>query len=265
MVTIDSLLPALDSGPGSGQGSGSTSGLDDAAIVDHYRAGTGSSWLRVNFVSSVDGAATVDGKSGGLGDDADHRVFDILRRLCDAVLVGAGTVRVEGYGPMILDDASVDTRVALGLKPQPALVIVSGRLDLDPESPIFQRAPVKPIIVTTASADPILRERLGYVADILVCGEGELNDGEIDAGAMVAALRERGLGRIHCEGGPTLFGTLLAADVVDELCLTVSPMIAAGAAGRIAHEPLAAPRRMSLAGVLRSDDTLLLRYIREPE
>jgi riboflavin biosynthesis pyrimidine reductase len=260
MVTIDSLLPALDSGPGSGLGSGAASGLDDAAIVDHYRAGTRSSWLRVNFVSSVDGAATVDGKSGGLGNDADQHVFDILRRLCDVVLVGAGTVRTEGYGPMILDDASVDTRVALGLKPQPVFAIVSGRLDLDPKSPIFQRAPVKPIIVTTASADPFLRERLGYVADILVCGEEE-----VDAGAMVAALRERGLGRIHCEGGPTLFGTLLAANLVDELCLTVSPMIAAGAARRIAHEPLTAPRRMSLAGVLRSDDTLLLRYTREPE
>jgi riboflavin biosynthesis pyrimidine reductase len=253
MVTIDSLLPVLDSAPDSGP----DSGIDDATIVEHYRSGTGPSWLRVNFVSSVDGAATVDGKSGGLGDDADHRVFDILRRLCDVVLVGAGTVRTEGYGPMILDDASVDTRVALGLKPQPVFAIVSGTLDLDPKSPIFEKAPVKPIIVTTASADPLRLERLGYLADILVCGEGEL-----DAGAMVAALRERGLGRIHCEGGPSLFGSLLAANLVDELCLTVSPLLAAGDSGRIAHVPLDTPRRMSLAGVLRSDDTLLLRYTR---
>jgi riboflavin biosynthesis pyrimidine reductase len=260
MVTIDSLLPSLASGPGSGPAAGLGSGLDDAAIVEHYWAATRPAWLRVNFVSSIDGAATVDGKSGGLGDDADHRVFDIMRRLCDVVLVGAGTVRTEGYGPMILDDISVDTRVALGLKPQPVFAIVSGTLDLDPKSPIFDKAPVKPIIVTTASADPILRERLGYVADILVCG-----DDELDAGAMVAALRDRGLGRIHCEGGPSLFGTLLAANLVDELCLTVSPLLAAGDTRRIARGPLEAPRRMSLAGVLRSEDTLLLRYTRPTE
>jgi riboflavin biosynthesis pyrimidine reductase len=245
MVDIDSLTP-----------SGAIR-LDDAAILEHYKAGSTPRWLRVNFVSSIDGAVTIDGKSGGLGGDADRRVFDILRRLCDVVLVAAGTVRKEGYGAMVLDDAAVDARVALGLKPQPVFAIVSGSLDLDPTSDIFTKAPVKPIVLTSSSADELRRERLATVADVIDCGEKT-----VAAAALVEALQERGLTHIHCEGGPSLFGELLAADVVDELCLTVSPLLASGDSARIAHGALDAPRGMSLAGVLRSDDTLLLRYTR---
>jgi riboflavin biosynthesis pyrimidine reductase len=243
MVDIDSLLPVA------------ATSLDDDALAAHYAARP--RWFRVNFVSSIDGAVTVDGKSGGLGGDADHRVFDILRRLCDVVLVAAGTVRTEGYGPMVVGDDAVDARVARGLKPQPTFAIVSRSLDLDPTSPIFTTAPVKPIVVTVGSSDSLTRERLATVAEVIVCGEDEL-----DLASMVDALVERGLTRIHCEGGPTLFGALLAADLVDELCLTVSPLIASGDSARIAHSALTTPRGMSLAGVLRSEDTLLLRYTR---
>jgi riboflavin biosynthesis pyrimidine reductase len=245
MVDIESFLPEV------------ASSLDDQAIADHYAEGSRPNWLRVNFVSSIDGAVTVDGKSGGLGGDADRRVFDILRRLCDVVLVAAGTVRNEGYGPMIVDDSAVIARVERGLKPQPTFAIVSGSLDLDPTSPIFTKALVKPVVITTESSDALLRERLATVAHVLVCGEEEL-----DVGAMIAGLAQLGLTRIHCEGGPSLFGTLLAADVMDELCLTVSPLLAAGDSARIAHGDISAPRSMCLAGVLRSEDVLLLRYIR---
>jgi riboflavin biosynthesis pyrimidine reductase len=242
-VVIDALVPTA------------STDLDDAAIADHYSAGVGSPWLRVNFVSSVDGAATVDGKSGGLGTDADHVVFDILRRLCDVVLVGSGTVKVEGYGAMIVDDAAVEARVARGLAPQPTFGIVTGSLDLDPSSEVFTKAPVRPLIFTTRAATP--KAGLADVADIVVCGEKT-----VDPKAMIEALVERGLSRIHCEGGPTLFGSLLAADVVDELAVTISPELVAGDSGRIAKSEAASPREMRLAGVLRSDDTLLLRYVR---
>jgi riboflavin biosynthesis pyrimidine reductase len=233
------------------------SDLDEAALAAHYSAGTGDPWLRVNFVSSVDGAATHNGLSGGLGTDADHRVFGILRRLCDCVLVGAGTVRAEGYGPMRVDDASAEWRSANGLAAQPAFAIVSARLDLDPTSRIFTDAPVRPIVVTTAASPADRRGALADVADILVAG-----DGSLDAAAVAAALTERGLGRILCEGGPSLFGTLLAADVVDELCLTLSPRLEAGNAPRIANGALPSARGLALAGVLESEDTLLLRYLR---
>ncbi len=243
MVEITSLLPDL------------AGALDDAALGDHYSSGVGSPWLRVNFVSSVDGASTVGGKSGGLGGDADRRVFDLLRTLCDVVVVASGTVKKEGYGAMIVDPASVEARVAAGLKPQPAFAIVSGSLDLDPEADMFRKAPVRPLVFTVESAPA--HDKLSKVADVIACGADDL-----DPAAMVSALAQRGLTRIHCEGGPSLFGSLLAADVVDELCLTVSPLLAGGDAGRIASGDLADPRQLTLAGVLRSDDTLLLRYLR---
>jgi riboflavin biosynthesis pyrimidine reductase len=230
--------------------------MDDVAIGDHYSAGVGSPWLRVNFVSSIDGAATVDGKSGGLGGDADHRVFDILRTLCDVVVVASGTVKAEGYGAMILDAPSVGARVAAGLRPQPTFAIVSGSLDLDPSSDVFAKAPVRPIVFTSRAAPS--NAALAAVADIVVAGSKT-----VDPVSMVAALAERRLTRIHCEGGPSLFGSLLAADVVDELCLTLSPLLVGGDSGRIAKSAMPAPREMSLAGILRSDDTLLLRYLRE--
>jgi riboflavin biosynthesis pyrimidine reductase len=245
MVTITSVLPDLGGD------------LDDTAIADHYSASVRDNWLRVNFISSVDGAATVNGTSGGLGGDADHRVFDLLRTLCDVVLVASGTVKAEKYGAMVLGPDSVTARTANGLKPQPVFAIVSGSLDLDPASEVFTKAPVRPIVFTVESAPADRRAALSAVADVVPCGKDSL-----DPAAMVATLRDRGLGRIHCEGGPSLFATLLAADVVDELCLTVSPLLVGGDSDRIVHGGLASARAMSLAGILRSDSTLLLRYLR---
>lgn len=211
--------------------------------------------LRVNFVSSVDGAATRDGLSGGLGDAADRRYFELLRRVADVVLVGAGTVRAEGYGPLRVSDASVAWREANGLTPHPVFALVSGSLDLDAGSRIFTEAPVRPIVVTTAGHDV---SAFGEVADVVEVGTGEL----IDPPAAVAALHARGLTRILCEGGPHLFGSLLAADVVDELCVTVEPTLEAGDARRIAAGGLPEPRGLELAHVLRAGSTLLLRYRR---
>lgn len=226
--------------------------LDDEALVAPLREPV----LRVNFVSSVDGAATRDGLSGGLGDPADRRYFELLRRVADVVLVGAGTVRAEGYGPMRVSDASVAWREANGLSPHPVFAVVSGALDLDPGAPAFTEAPLRPILVTTPGHDT---RAFAEVADVVECGAGE----RIDPDAAVAALRERGLTRILCEGGPSLFGALLAADAVDELCVTVEPTLEAGDARRIARGALPEPRGLELVHVLRSGSTLLLRYARE--
>lgn len=232
--------------------------LDDDALTESLaRVDRDRPWLRMNFVSSADGAATHDGLSGGLGNEADRRLFDVLRRLCDVVLVGAGTVRAEGYGPMRLDPPAVRWRVGAGLPEHPFFAIVSGRLDLDPSSAIFTDAPVRPIVVTIERAPAERRRALEAVADVIVAG-----DGELDAAAAVGELNRRGLAQVHCEGGPTLFGSLLAADVVDELCLTLSPQLEAGDARRIANGTLPESRGLSLARVLRSDSTLLLGYAR---
>src|SRR5690349_18314566 len=204
--------------------------LDDDALIRCYATDArGRQCVRLNFVASIDGAATHAGLSGGLSAKADKRVFDILRRLCDVVLVGAGTLRAEGYGAMRLDQASVQWRRANGLADQPVFAIVSGRLNLDAASTVFTEAPVRAIVVTVEASPHARKEALSRVADVMVCGEAKL-----DAKVMLVELAKRGLRQVLCEGGPTLFGTLLAADCVDELCLTVGPLIAAGDAPRIA-------------------------------
>lgn len=224
--------------------------LVDDDIVDRGEPG-----VRVNFISSVDGAATTGGLSGGLGDDSDHRRFELLRRAADVVVVGAGTVRAEGYGPLRVSDESARWRSQHGLPEHPVFAIVSGSLDLDPASRIFTEAPVRPIVVTTEKAQGV--DAFADVADVIVAGAEHA-----DLPAMLAALTERGLVRVLCEGGPSLFGSLLAVDRVDELYLTVAPRLEAGDARRIANGDIPQPRHLTLRTVLRSGDTLLLTYAR---
>ena len=232
--------------------------IDDAqlagcyAIDDRNRPS-----VRVNFVASIDGAATDHGLSGGLSSPADKRVFDLLRRLSDVILVGAGTVRAEGYGAMQLDPALVELRRANGLADQPVFAIVSGALRLDSESAVFTHAPVRAIVVTVEASSQAKQEALSRVADVVVCGKNEL-----DVGAMLDAFGQRGLRQVLCEGGPTLFGTLLEADRVDELCLTISPLIEGGDARRIVLGTSEKARHMMLHHVLVSSGTLMLRYLR---
>jgi len=214
--------------------------------------------LRVNFVESIDGAATVDGRSGGMSGPADKRRFELLRRVADAVIVGAGTVRIEGYGPLRVSDASVAWRTAHGMSAHPVFVIVSRSLGLDPASRIFTEARIRPVIVTTAAPGfAAERARFDAVSDVIAVG-----DEQVDLPAAIQALRARGLARLLSEGGPSLFGSLLAADLVDELCLTVAPQLNSGDAMRIAHGAGATPRHMQLVEVLSSGSELLLRYRR---
>ncbi|GAB3391856.1 hypothetical protein GCM10027568_18120 [Humibacter soli] len=243
-----------------------TGELDDDAILEAYerqpgergthRLGPGDRWVRVNFVTSADGAATLAGRSGGLSDAADKRVFALLRRPCDVIVVGAGTVRAEGYGGMMLDDVAERWRSEHGYAPQPTLAIVSGNLALDPESHVFTKAPVRPIVFTTGASPVDARERVAKVADVIVCGEASF-----DTGSALDELAQRALTRVHCEGGPHLFGTFARQGTFDELCLTVSPVLEGGAGQRIiGGEECVVDLR--LEQVLRSDDTLLLRYLR---
>ncbi|MFT4123585.1 MAG: pyrimidine reductase family protein [Microbacteriaceae bacterium] len=227
--------------------------LDDEELVAGLRQP--GDVLRVNFISSADGAGTRDGLSGGLGDASDRRCFELLRRVADVVLVGAGTVRAEGYGPLRVSDASAAWREEHGLTSHPTLAVVSGSLGLDPGSRVLAEAPVRPLLVTTAGHDVAA---FAPVADVIEAGTGA----RVDAVAALRALRGRGLRDILCEGGPRLFGALLEADAVDELCLTLAPSLEAGDAGRIATGPLPRPRGLELAQVLRGGSTLLLRYRR---
>jgi riboflavin biosynthesis pyrimidine reductase len=230
--------------------------LDVDALAQAYATGDAPN-LRANFVTSVDGAVELDGYSEGLSGPADKRVFGVLRMLCDALLVGAGTVRHEGYRAVRLNDERRAWRQAQGLAPYPTLVVVSRRLDLDPAQGAFADAPVRPVVVTDTQAPPDKRAALEQVAEVLTAGEGG-----VDLAAAVAELHRRGLRRILSEGGPHLLGALTAADLVDEVCLTVSPLLAGPGAGRITAGPPAPPRNLTLHHVLAAGDMLLLRYIR---
>lgn len=232
--------------------------LTDDELLDCYLpTDRDSPRLRVNFVASADGAVSLEGYSAGLSGAADKRVFGLLRMVCDAVLVGAGTLRHEGYGAMRLGQGRRVWRRGAGLTPDPPLVLVSGRLAMDPDSPMFTEAPVRPIVITHGGSPVERRDQLSAVADVLVCGHAE-----VDLGAAVAALADRGLRQVLCEGGPHLLGSLTAADAVDELCLTVSPLLAGSGADRITAGPPATAHALRLAHVLTAEDNLLLRYVR---
>jgi riboflavin biosynthesis pyrimidine reductase len=228
---------------------GSAGALDDDALAGCYPRTEG---LRVNFVTSADGAVSLAGYSEGLSGPGDKRVFGLLRRQCDALLVGAGTLRQEGYHALRPDPA---WRAARGLSAYPTLVVVSGSLDLDPAQDAFAGAPVRPIVLTHAAAPDV--PELAAVADVVVCG-----DTAVDLPAGVAELRRRGLTRLLSEGGPVLFGGLTTAGLVDELCLTVAPLLAGPGAGRITAGPPGPPHAMTLRHVLETDGQLLLRYTR---
>jgi riboflavin-specific deaminase-like protein len=213
--------------------------------------------VRMNFVMSLDGAVTVDGRSGGLGDPSDRLAMQVLRALADVVLVGAGTVRAEGYGGMQVDDEDAAWRRSHGLASQPRIAVVSSRLDLTPEHPFFARATERPIVVTHEAAPADRRDALAEVADVIACGHDA-----VDVGVMVHALAERGMPQVLCEGGPHLFGALVEADCVDELCLSLSPMIVGGDAGRMVRGASELRRRMRLVHAIPAGDLLLLRYAR---
>lgn len=215
--------------------------------------------LRTNFVSSLDGAVSLDGFSAGLSGDADKLVFGLLRTLADALVVAAGTLRAEGYGAMRLSDEHRAWRVAHGLPEHLPLVVVSGRLvGLDPGHPAFAEAPTRPVVITHAASPADRRAALETVADVVVAGATS-----VDLTVGLAELRARGWTQVLCEGGPRLLGALTEADLVDEFCLTVSPLLAGPGAGRITAGTVPhAPRHLPLRHVLAEDDTLLLRYAR---
>ena len=216
------------------------------------------SWVRMNFVSSADGAVTFGGRSGGLGGHTDQRIMRVLRTLADVVLVGAGTVRSEGYGGLGLDEQAVSWRRDHCLSDVPALAVVSNRLDLDPDAPVFSSASGPVLVVTHAGAPSEQRAALGEVAEIVICGEDR-----VDLAVAVNEFQDRELGHIACEGGPHLFGALLDSELVDEVCLSLSPRFVGGDAGRIVQGASEADRAFQLAHALPGDDGFVfLRYLR---
>lgn len=189
----------------------------------------------------------VGGVSAGLSGEADRRVFRLLRMVCDALMVGAGTFRRENYKPLTLDPQRRAWRAERGLPRYPRMVVVSESLKLDPDHPALAGA----VVLTTGDGD---NAALARVAEIVPCD---------DLAHGLKLLRDMGYGHILCEGGPGLFGGLAALDLVDELCLTLSPLLAGPGAGRITSGTPHPARGMRLAHVLTAGDgTVLMRHVR---
>lgn len=218
--------------------------------------------LRVNFVASADGAVAVGGVSSGLEAPGDRTVFGLLRELADVILVGAGSVRAEGYRGARTSPEREARRRARGQAPVPPIAVVSTRGDLDPASPLFTDTAVAPLVLLTGATPSTARDTAPDTVRSALAGAGaEVVDVGGDPAAVVAALADRGLSRVLCEGGPALFGALLDAGRVDELCLSLAPQLEGGAAGRIvAGAGAGGPRPLHLASVVAHDDGLLLRY-----
>ena len=267
------LVPAATAGP-----------LPAAVLTLADLYGNGSSsppasrHLRANMVASTDGAASLAGRSGGLSGAGDRMVFTVLRSLSDLVLVGAGTARAERYRPA--QSAGLWTGLRAAGAPPPAIAVVTASLQLDPDAPLLTGAAegAQTIVITTSAAPAARREALARHARIIEAGEKQ-----VDVTMAIGELERLGYSRILCEGGPTLLGQLADAGLVDELCLTTSPVLAAGPAGRIVSAPpatgaaagfaagtampatptAAVAARLLLAHVLADDSSLFSRYLRE--
>lgn len=225
---------------------------------DTRRRPDGAPWVVVNMICSADGATTLDGRSGGLGGPADKEVFRALRAVPDVILVAAGTARDESYGPVRTPAEVQALRHERGQSPVPRLALVSASLGLDPTAPVFVDSPEPPLLYTVARAPLAARRELEQVAEVVVAGTDQVR---LDA--VVEDLEERGVGVVLCEGGPSLNGQLVAAELVDELCLSVSPILTGGDSPRIAQGAGAPEARLlRLDRVLLGEDLLFLRYLR---
>jgi riboflavin biosynthesis pyrimidine reductase len=232
------------------------SDIGDAELARLYAYPAGH-WLRGNMVASADGASALDGVSGGLSTPADRRLFWVLRGLADVILVGAGTTRAEHYRPTRPGDSWAPLGLRDGRPATPPLAVVSRSLDLDPADPLFTGAPADAttIVITCAAAPADTREALRRSADVVVAGEAA-----VDLKQAVATLHDRGLGRVLCEGGPSVLAQLAAASLLDELCLTVSPVLAGPGPSRVLTGTPFPAQRLGLAAVLEENGTLFCRY-----
>jgi riboflavin biosynthesis pyrimidine reductase len=212
-------------------------------------------WVLANFVAGLDGAVAVDGRVGPLTSPADQRVFHHLRSLADLILVGAGTVRAERYGPARPTAEQRVARQERGQQPVPRIAVVSASLRFDLDAPLFTAAEVRPLVVCPDSSDPGRRERLSEHADVLVVG-GDA----VDLGAGLRKLRAGGVETVLCEGGPALVSELLEGGLLDELCLTVAPLTG-GDALRLVGDSRTPLTEFELVHVVRHDDELYLRYL----
>jgi riboflavin biosynthesis pyrimidine reductase len=228
-----------------------------AHATAHRPAPADRPWVLLNMVASVDGATALDGVSGGLGGPADKVVFAAIRAAADVILVAAGTARDEMYGPPRTSAANQAARVARGQSAFPRLALVTRSLDLDPASAMFAEAPEPPLVFTVAGAPQERRDALAAVAEVVTVG----HDG-VEPTALLADLHRRGHRSVLVEGGPSFNAQLVAAGLVDEVNLSLSPMLVGGTSARLAQGGTERPTDLVWAHLWEAEGLLFARYVR---
>ncbi|HET9877365.1 MAG TPA: pyrimidine reductase family protein [Mycobacterium sp.] len=235
--------------------------LDDELSQLYAYPDRQTTWVRANFISSIDGAATLAGRSGGLAGPGDQALFGVLRTLADIIVVGAGTVRIENYAGAHLNVAQRQRRQDRGQSEVPRLAIVTRSGHLDRDMPVFTRTEVPPLVLTCAAAAGETRDRLTGLAEVIDCSDRDPD--RVDEATALAALGARGQHRVLTEGGPTLLNSFIEHRLLDELCLTVAPCVVGGGAPRIATGTGQVQTAMRCAHLLTDDaGYLYARYVK---
>jgi riboflavin-specific deaminase-like protein len=247
-VTLRRLLPA----PGLVTAVEALDGLTFAELAPDHRP-----YVVLNMVATADGAASVAHRTAPISNPADRQLFRELRAHVDAVMVGAGTVRIERYGRLVPDPQRRERRVARGLAPDPLAIIVSHRLGLTPDLPLLADPHSRVVVITGSEA-----ELAGCAAHVsyLRSAPGD----EVDLAVMLTLLRlERGVRSVLCEGGPLLNTSLLPAGLIDELFLSIAPALAGrtGSLSIVGQAPLTQPVDLNLIWLLESEGQLFARYV----
>lgn len=215
--------------------------------------------VRGNAITSLDGGATTDGTSGGLGGPGDRRLFGLLRELADVILVGVGTARAETYSGARMSVAQRQRRRTRGQHEVPPIALVTRSGGLDHALPVLTDTEVPPLVLTSSQAAAQARARLGSAAEVIDCSGAD--PAAVDLKTALTRLAGRELTRVLAEGGPSLLGALIEADLLDELCLTAAPILVGGSAVRIATGTGAVLTRMRRTDVITdTEGYLYLRY-----
>lgn len=223
-------------------------------------AGGPGCWVMANMVTGLDGCAAVGGRVGALSGGVDAELFRQLRALADVVLVGAETVRLEGYGPVKFSEAEQARRRDQGRTPLPPVAVVSRSLSFDLGSALFTTPSdgARTMVVTGQAAEPERLAQVSAVAEVVMAG-----DEEVVPRRAMEALAQRGAGVVLCEGGPSLLGEIVAAGLLDELCLTVAPVMGGDPLPVAITPPGTDLAEFRVSGVAEHDGTLFLRYLKE--
>ncbi len=235
--------------------------LEPYTAVDRSPRGDGRGcWVMANMVGGLDGSAAISGRVAALSDKTDARLFLLMRTLADVVMVGAETVRAEGYGAIRLADEHATARLLAGRLAHPRLAVVTRSLHLDWSAKAFVDAPPesRPLVITCESADAGRLQQARAVAEVVVAGKHR-----VDPSMAVESLAASGHRVVLCEGGPSWLGQLVATENLDELCLTIAAVMGGDPLPISVAPPGAGISRFRLRHVLSEDDTIFLRYERK--